>query len=465
MAIRSNSDEQRSLKALKVLRSRAEALDAEHDEIDTDLQEVKAWIESGSRSATSGESLVEDKRAHLQRMSERIPLEERDVGDIYREAEIAFPNTMTPDDLLTAADRTMMDARLARRVADFNARYSLDGWDYAIAGGCGLVGAMFDLLFVSPPPKPTTGSTEKVDGIFNRSVQTAFNDLLPPELSAALGKANKIGSADASSVVQLIGAASGDLNPWNHRLRSLSHDPVLGFLFGVLDMMRGTCTVVGNDGIKVIEGSEGPTEAGVFGSLGKMFGHLLSDVNAPSAKGNRGMGLPLPFMGILRMFDAIPVAGSDLGKQVEYMYVNGYDFRQFVVTGIPALIMEVVMRVFYAAKQVHLANQPLGEALVETLPTRMIPRFRMMLAIGYGCMAGVNAGRMYVSQNIMTLNYAAWMGLAWNGFHALKWAMLDRHLKLWEGIERDELDALEHLVNRIDSLRTGVERLPVGNGR
>ncbi len=465
MATRSNSDEQGSLKALKLLSSRAEALDAEHDEVDAGLQAVKAWIESRNRSATPRESLAEDKRARPQRMGEPVPLEEPHVGDLYLEAETAFPKTMTPDDLLTAADRTMIDARLARQVDDFNSRYSLDGWDYAIAGSCGLVGAMFDLLCVSPPPKPTTGWTEKVDGIFNRSVQTAFNDLLPTDVSAALGKANEIGSADASTVDRLVGAQPGALNPWNHRLRSLSHDPVLGFLFGVLDMMRGTCTVVGNDGIKVLEGSEGPASTGVFRSLGQMFGHLLSDVNAASAKGNRGMGLPAPFMGIVRMLNAIPVAGSDLRKQVEYMYINGYDFRQFVVTSIPVLIMESVMRVSYAAKQVNLANQPLGEALVQTLPTRMNPRFRMMLAIGYGCMAGVNAGRMYVSQNIMTLNYAAWMGLAWNGFHALKWAMLDRHLKLWEGIERDEKDALERLVSRIDSLCTRVERLPVGNGR
>ena len=354
----------------------------------------------------------------------------------------------------------MTDARVGRYIADFNARFGLDPWDYAIAGTSGLVGAMFDLLCVSPPPKPTTAWTRKVDGIFNRGVQQAFNKLLPPEVSAALAEVSKIGSADASTVDRLIGAAPGSVNPLNHRLRSLAHDPVLGFLFGVLDMLRGTCTVVGDDGIKVFEGKEGPTGTGVFGSLGRMFGHLLSDVNAPSGKGNRGMGLPAPFMGILRMFNGIPVGDSDLGKQVEYMYVNGYDFRQFVVTSIPALIMEVVMRVSYAVKQAQLANEPLGQALVETLPTRMNPRFRVMLAIGYGCMSGVNAGRMYVTQNVMTLNYAAWMGLVWNGFHALKWAMLDRHLKLWEGIEAGEVDAIERVVNRLDSLERRVERLP-----
>ena len=470
MTANSSSEEQRYLKTLKLLRSQANALVNKHADFGADLQAFKAsnawkaWVESRRPNATSAESFAEDRQVHLDRMSQPVPFEEPDLGDLYREAESAFPDTVMPDDLLTKAEREMTDARLARHVDEFNARFGLDGWDYAIAGCCGLVGAMFDLLCVSAPPKPTTAWTEKIDGIFNRGVQRAFNDLLPPEVSAALGKANEIGSADASTVDRLVGAPRGTLSPTNHRLRSLSHDPVLGFLFGVLDMMRGTCTVVGNDGIKVLQGTAGPIETGVFGSLGRMFGHLLSDVNAPSAQGNRGMGLPAPFMGILRMFNAIPVAGSDLGKQIEYMYVMGYDFRQFVVTSIPALIMEVVMRVSYAAKQVKLANAPLGEALVETLPTRMNPRFRVMLAIGYGCMSGVNAGRVYLSKNIMTLNYAAWMGLAWNGFHALKWAMLDRHLKLWEGIEREEVDAIERVNDRIDSLGARVERLPVGNG-
>ena len=75
-------------------------------------------------------------------------------------------------------------------------------------------------------------------------------------------------------------------------------------------------------------------------------------------------------------------------------------------------------------------------------------------------MSGVNAGRVYVTKDIMTLTYAAWMGLVWNGFHALKWAMLDRHLKLWEGIEGDEVEAIEGVVNRLDSLESRVERLP-----
>ena len=88
----------------------------------------------------------------------------------------------------------------------------------------------------------------------------------------------------------------------------------------------------------------------------------------------------------------------------------------------------------------------------------MNPRSKMMLAIGYGCMSGVNAGQAYVTQNIMTLNYTAWIGLAWNGVHAFKWAMLDKHLRLWDGVEGEGTDAIERVIDRIDSPEAQVER-------
>ncbi len=383
------------------------------------------------------------------------------VADLYEAAEKACPEPVDAEDVLTEEDRKQVDIRIARYIDDFNARHGLDVWDYAIAGGAGLLGAMLDLLCVNAPAKPTLAWTAKVDGLFNQAVQVAFKRLLPPEVSAALARANKVGSADASTIARLIGAPPRTLNPRNHRLRSLSHDPVLGLLFGIIDMTRGTCTVVGDRGIEVFQGTDAPMTEGFFASLGRMFGHLLSAAAAPSQHDNRGMGLPAPFMGILRMFHDLPIGGSDLGRQVEYMYVNGYDFRQFVTTSIPALILEVVMRVLYGVKQVKLAGQPLGHALLETMPARMNPRFRLMLALGYGCLAAVNGGRVYLTKNIMNLNDAAWMGFVWHGFHAARWVLLDRGLKIWNEIERQEAAVLEETVKRIEVLESRAERLPV----
>ncbi len=365
------------------------------------------------------------------------------------------------EDVLTAEDWVAVDNRIAAYVEEFNARYALDRWDYAIAGGCGLFAAMLDLLCVRAPGVPTVSWSKGVDGIFNRVVQEAFNHVLTPELSKELGRLNTIGGADSSTVAQLLGAPSGTLNPMNHRLRALSHDPVLGLLFGVLDMRRGTCTVIENGALKIYPTTQGALDSGFFGLLGRLLGHLLSDVNASTPRGNRGMGLPAPFMGLFRMFDGLPTRASDLGKQVEYMYVKGYDSRHFIVTSIPVLIMEVLMRVLYAVKQAKHTPCSLGEALVDTLPGMMNPRFRMMLAMAYGTMAAVNAGKVYVTNDILNLNYAAWLGLIWNGFHSLKWGLWDKNLTFWSDVEQKELESLKGMVQELELLEDRAGRLPV----
>ena len=69
---------------------------------------------------------------------------------------------------------------------------------------------------------------------------------------------------------------------------------------------------------------------------------------------------------------------------------------------------------------------------MDTAPGKMNPRFRMMLAMAYGTVAAVNGGKVYVTENILNLNYAAWLGLMWNGFHAFKWALSAKHLAFWK---------------------------------
>ena len=456
-----NKDEQRNIKAIRHLQRRSDDIEEAHDDIGKDIRAIKKQLAELGDVDKSTPDFAKRKQAHLDAMSEHKELPDVDLETIYNEAEKEFPEDANLDDILTPDDWAIVDKRITVHTKDFNAHYALDGWDYAIAGGCGVFAAMLDLLFVKAPAKPTTEWTKEVDGVFNRGVQQAFNRLLPPDVSDELSRLNTIGSADSSTVDQLLGAPPRTLNPMNHRLRSLSHDPILGFLFGVLDMQRGTCTVVGNDGLKIYPTTMEPVDGGLFPLLGRLFGHLLSDVNAPSASDNRGMGLPAPFMGILRMFDSLPAGDSDLGKQIESMYVKGYDFRQFVATSIPVLIMEVMMRVFYAVKQIKLYGSSLGEALIDTMPMKMNPRFRMMLAMAYGTVAAVNGARVYITKDILNLNYAAWLGLVWNGFHAIKWALLDRNLKLWGEVERKEIEALERIVDQIDGLADRAGRLPV----
>lgn len=453
---------QREMKGLWLIQRRAEVIDSVHGSIALDLELIRQNLdEQGAKKVEQTPEHTILRESVLEDMNQEVHLRSVTPAMVYADAEALHPDEIKLQDILSINDFEEAQQRISRHILDFNRRYALDAWDYAIAGSCGLFAAMLDLMCVKAPPKPTTAWTQQVDGVFNRWVQGAFNRFIPPELSKKLSDANPIGAPDSSTVFHLIGAPDKALSPMNHRLRSMAHDPVLGLIFGVRDMIHGTCTTIVDGKIMSIPSTKGQTEGNVFQLLGRMFGHLLSDVNAPSARGNRGMGLPAPFMGLLRMFEGIPLGDSNFGRQIEWMYVNGYDFRQFVVTSIPMATMEVLMRAFYVVKQVKHYGAPFGETMLATMPFRLNPRFRIMLALAYGVASSVNAGKVYVTKNLLNANYAAWMGLVWNGFHALRWALYARHIKLWNEVEAREIQELEELVRRLDQMEARAAHLPV----
>lgn len=449
------------LKAIKLLQDRSQQISDAHDSIGTDIDFIKKQLALlGGHEAALSPEFESLKAKELEKMQGGHSLAHTSLSEIYKQANERYDEAIGLNEILGSQDRLEIEKDIDKRIENFNQRYGLDDWDYAIAGSCGLFAAMLDLLCVKAPPSPNTKWTQEVDGIFNQWTQKAFNKALPSDISELLSQKNPIGAPDSSVISDLIDAPEKALNPTNHRLRSLAHDPILGFIFGVIDMKNGTCTTVINGKITSILSKKGPTDGNIFQLLGRMFGHLLSDINAPSSKGNRGMGLPAPFMGILRMFENIPIGDSNFGKQIEWMYINGYDFRQFIATSIPVAIMEVLLRCFYTAKQMKIYSKSFGETIVETIPTKMNPRFRIMLALAYGTSSSVNAGKMYVTQNILNASYASWMGLAWNGFHALKWALLERHLKLWSEIEEAEIRNLETTVNHLEQMQIRAINLP-----
>lgn len=459
---------QNEIKSIKLLQDKAEEVNEKHKKISNDLDEIKSLLSTFDTSEYL-EDIESAKKKNIFDMSKEKPLRSKKISEIYKEANCKYNQDLDINDILTKEDLLKCESKYNKYLEDFNKKYALDKWDYAIATSCGLFAAILDILFVSAPPKPTEAYNKKVDGIFNEWVQKAFNKVIPPELSETLSKECKIGSADASINKVLKTDQEKVLNPYNHRLKGLAHDPIIGVIIGVLDMRNGTCTVVHNGKIQILETiRDKMDDENIFYQIGKMLGHLLSDINAPSASGNRGMGLPAPFMGLLRMFDSIEVSKefgleetSTFGKQIEWMYTNGYDFRQFMATSIPMAIMEVLLRVFYTVKQVKLNNAEFGKTILETMPLNLNPRFRMMLAIAYGTSSAINTGKVYVTKNLLNTNYASWMGLAWNSFHSLKWLLYEKHEKLHELITDNEIKELKEITSKLEELENKIKMLPI----
>ncbi len=85
-----------------------------------------------------------------------------------------------------------------------------------------------------------------------------------------------------------------------------------------------------------------------------------------------------------------------------------------------------------------------------------------MLALAYGTSSAVNAGKVYVTKNILNANYASWMGFAWNSFHALRWALWGKHIKFWNEVTEKEITYIENTVKKMDELAIRAASLPCG---
>jgi hypothetical protein len=447
------------IKVVKFLQNRAESVASMHSGIEQDLNDLKQQLQVALDESCY---LENNASVHIEYDVVSTPLTRTSFLEIVAIANSEIPESVGFRDILSDEDLVEVDSKINSYINVFNKKHQLDGWDYAIGGGVGVFCGILDVLFVQKPLKPTAPYSQKVNGIFNQWSQSAINNLIPPELSKQLEKKYKIGGADSRSAADIMGNLSGSFNPINHRFKSLAHDPVLALFIGALDVMNGTCTIFDEGTVKVSKTAKGTAgDFSFFEALGMMLGHLASDFNAPSAKGNRGMGLPAPLMGLFGSLKGVQIGEKDIATLAEYMYVQGYDARHFVTMSIPVLISEVLIRVLYISKEMKYNNRGFTGVFMETLPFNVSPRFRLVLNISYGTMVAINSGKIALSRNILDANYAMWMAFTWHTFHSLYWLLWAKSSEL-QGYIDDELSKeLADLQLKIDDLSQKAEFLQV----
>jgi hypothetical protein len=150
------------------------------------------------------------------------------------------------------------------------------------------------------------------------------------------------------------------------------------------------------------------------------MGHLISDVATP-------MGLPAPLMTLFQVLNVGSFGEKDrtVGQLARWMYLNGYDLRHFVASGITPLVIEIVLRAYVMLR--HYSEQ--GEV---KLAVAQSPKYRSMLLASHGVAAAANAGKVALYQgNPLAINQAEWIALLRYLFPHMKYWMFDRQrLKL-----------------------------------
>lgn len=356
-------------------------------------------------------------------------IEVRSFDELLSDANKKYPNDISFGDILSSQEIADHTAYIAQLDEEFNAIHRLDKVDILIPAVAGVLGGAIDCVlggFV----KSVDG--RNIPGTMSEFVSKLFDKALPPEKIKTLEELAKVpydalnydnkGNVIVEEIVE-------GLSPVFHHQVSLGHDPILGFIFGVFDMLRGTVTTLDFKGKFLVQAADGFSDRkaqNLFQAIATVFLHMLSDVNGSSSAKNGGMGLPVPFMALFNKLEFGKIGDNDtISELVKSMFYQGYDFRHFCSMSIPVMMTEVIVRVSYFAKRQHE-----GYSFTESVPVALNhakkPKLGTMLFIAHSASTAINAGKVAFTENPLNINYVQWLAFANYSVKQLKWGLVDK---------------------------------------
>ena len=202
-----------------------------------------------------------------------------ELDELRLEAERRFKSRgVAAHDLLQLLDDTAAAER-RRRYAVFSPfRIELDSTDVLAAITVGTAASIVD-AFVVRIPKDRSGVTSRQRGSW---LTKTLRDLSIPD-------DNWLASIAKVPFDRIIGTGEDipGMGPLTHRVHTFGHDPLVGLLFGTLDILRGTVTGVGKSGEIGVIDVGAPVARNPLVAVGLELMHLLSDLPTRT-------GLPLP---------------------------------------------------------------------------------------------------------------------------------------------------------------------------
>ena len=292
--------------------------------------------------------------------------------------------------------------------------------DVAISAFAALTSAAIDLLLVGIPKKGPEGLSA---GTLSNYIRDYFEKKYPEDEMQKLAnsKESKV-PYDAQDNRNTTEYVQG-LSAYYHRLLSLGHDPLLGLVVGVIDILTGRMTTIdkaGNIVSQVMENYADRKESDIFAAIAKQIIHFKTDITT-------SMGLPAPLMGLFNLlqFGSIGEEEQTIAEIVQGMYYEGYDFIHFCSQSIPVMVSEVIVRLGYAIKRIKEGNS-IRASIPISLNREKHPKLATMLFIAHAGATAANAGKIYFTKNPMAINYPQWLAFAKYSYSQLKWVIVNK---------------------------------------
>ena len=314
-------------------------------------------------------------------------------------------------------------ANIRKYKKQFDQMHNLDKHDYQICIVCGVLGAIMDGLFVGIPQASQRG---KPTGFIDKLIRAYFDKKFPQEemMNLSIKEYVKV-TYDAQDNRNTRITVEG-LSAYYHRVVSLGHDPVLGFLVGVYDIIHGTMTTISKTGEFTSQKMAVYADrmcTRILDAVKKQWNHFKSDVNTP-------MGLPVPLMALFNFlqFGKIGEEKNTIAEVVQGMYYEGYDFQHFLAMSVPEIFVEIIVRAAWWIRMKHS-----GHSLLKTTPLfigrKRTPKLQTMLTISHSVVCTANGLKVGVTKNPCAINYPEWVRLLQLLGKEVEWQLLGKSVE------------------------------------
>ena len=359
----------------------------------------------------------------IERPNEKRVLYLHNFEDIYVEAEQCVGSNVVLEDLFSRNELKENEEIVRALNEEYKSIHRLDKFDVSISVVAGLIGAIIDIVLVGIPEKGPDGLEA---GILSDFVRKKFEEKFNPNEMEKLAnsKESKV-PYDAQDNRNTTVPVEG-LSSYYHRVVSLGHDPILGFVFGLYDIMHGTMTTIDKKGkvvSQVMNVYADRKETDIVSAFIKQIIHFKSDITT-------SMGLPAPMMALFNklQFGSIGEEEQTIAEIVQGMYYEGFDFIHFCAQSISTIAIELVVRIAYAVKSIKEGNS-IKDSIPISLNREKHPKLATMLFMAHCEATAINLGKIIYTDNPMAINYPQWLTFARYSYKQLKWVLLDKPIK------------------------------------
>ncbi len=290
-----------------------------------------------------------------------------------------------------------------RMLGGFQVQSSLDSGDVLAAVAAGVVAALADVFVVRIPRNASwEGEVQKGSALTQAMRSYAIEN---DNWMARYAKVSYDGISAYSKHIAGFGGTT-------HRVQTFGHDPLIGLVYGTIDIMRGTITATSKTGEVVALGTNVPAVPSLPIAFATQLIHLLSDLPTRT-------GLPLPGWTALLSVSAGSYGPKEqtIGEIARVMYLRGFDTWHFMTMASSVAAAELVLRGYWGLRG-HVDEawfDATGAESDQTSGARVghHPRFQTMSLIAHSIAAGSNAGKIVLYQgNPVALNYSQWLWFA-----------------------------------------------------